>query len=595
MRGKIIGLLESRKFPYVLIFITVLLFSPALFIGWQMDDHFHRLHFAEGELMPDVEHNRWDMFTFMKGEPGHNFAMKDFGTLPWWSTDGIRARFWRPLAVLTHGIDYAFWPQSAWLMHLQSMVWYILIVIGVVFLYRRFMGIGWSAGLAAFFFALDQAHGWPVAWIANRNALLALFFGILTILAHDYWRRSHWKLGVIVAPTLLALSLFSAEAGLATTAYLFAYVIFWERKGLKIGVFSLMPYFLVSIIWLLLYKSQGYGTWGLELYIDPGSEPMKYAVAILKRAPFLFGAQFGFPPAFIYIFLNEKTFLPAWLLAISATVLYFTALFPLIVKDNRARFWFTGMVLSVFPICATFPHERLLLFVGIGAFGLISQFIRLYFENREFFPQGKLWNRFAWLMMIFWIFSKAIASPFFVPISAWIPTTMGLATERINQTMPHDEKLRNQELIMVNAPMTFYMIYFPVLRALNGEPFPKRMRILASDISPMTIERTDEYTLIITPESGFMTAPMDDLFRGKSHHMNIGDVISLTNLTITIEKVRLNGRPAVVSFRFSKPLEDESFCWYGYRDGDYRPFTLPKIHEKITIPRQVFNPLETNF
>jgi len=133
MKEKIKSLLKSNKLPFVLVFISFLLFSPALFIDWQMDDHFHRLHFADGELMPDVKHNPWDMFTFMKGEQEHEFQMMDFGTLPWWTAEGIRARFWRPLTVLTHMLDYQLWPNNPVLMHLHSLLWYMTIVLIICF------------------------------------------------------------------------------------------------------------------------------------------------------------------------------------------------------------------------------------------------------------------------------------------------------------------------------------------------------------------------------------------------------------------------------------------------------------------------------
>ena len=59
--------------------------------------------------------------------------------------------------------------------------------------------------------------------------------------------------------------------------------------------------------------------------------------------------------------------------------LLFAVLSPLLRREPVARFWALGMVLSLIPICATFPMDRLLFFVGLGAAGLLAQFLAVAF------------------------------------------------------------------------------------------------------------------------------------------------------------------------------------------------------------------------
>ena len=87
----------------------------------------------------------------------------------------------------------------------------------------------WVAGLAALMYLLADSSYFPTMWLANRNALTALFFGILTLLLHDRHRTDGGRLSLIGAPACLLLSLLSAEAGIATLAYLFAYEIVLRR------------------------------------------------------------------------------------------------------------------------------------------------------------------------------------------------------------------------------------------------------------------------------------------------------------------------------------------------------------------------------
>ncbi len=51
-------------------------------------------------------------------------------------------------------------------------------------------------------------------------------------------------------------------------------------------------------------------------------------------------------------------------------------LWTLLRRERLARVWFLGMALSVIPLCAAFPMDRLLVFSGIGAFGLMALLLR---------------------------------------------------------------------------------------------------------------------------------------------------------------------------------------------------------------------------
>ena len=61
-------------------------------------------------------------------------------------------------------------------------------------------------------------------------------------------------------------------------------------------------------------------------------------------------------------------------------------LLPLIRKDQVARFWFLGMIFSLVPIAGTMPSNRLLLFVGLGAMGLMAQFLKGLFDSPSILP-----------------------------------------------------------------------------------------------------------------------------------------------------------------------------------------------------------------
>jgi len=43
--------------------------------------------------------------------------------------------------------------------------------------------------------------------------------------------------------------------------------------------------------------------------------------------------------------------------------------------ERLARFWALGMAASIVPVCGAFPMDRLLVFAGVGAFGLTFVFV----------------------------------------------------------------------------------------------------------------------------------------------------------------------------------------------------------------------------
>jgi len=77
-------------------------------------------------------------------------------------------------------------------MHLQSLLWFAGAVVAAAVFYRRLLLPVWVAGLAALLFAIDDAHGMPAVWLANRNASIGVFFGLVALIAHDGWRRDGW-------------------------------------------------------------------------------------------------------------------------------------------------------------------------------------------------------------------------------------------------------------------------------------------------------------------------------------------------------------------------------------------------------------------
>ncbi len=595
--------LQTRYLPWYLAALAMVLSAASLWLGWQFDDEFHRAALTMPELT-SISRTPAELFVFIEGDKVANrWAMK-LGMLPWWSHEGLRLAFFRPLTGLTHWLDYKLWPQFPSLMHLHSLVWFGGVVIVATFFYRRMLGVTWVAGLAALLFAVDDAHGLPAAWIANRNALIGVFFGLLALIAHDRWRRDGWWIGAVLAPLALLLGLLSKESTAAIGAYLLAYALFLDRGTWMTRGCSLIPCALTGLLWWVAYKEYGYGTVGSGWYLDPSADPVQFAEAVTARAPLLLSWQWLIPSDLEWT-LSDTTAHVMRLAAMGGLVLIAVMLAPLLRRDALARFWALGMILSVLPACAVYPMDRLLFFVGIGGMGLLAQFVAAVFQKVNWPSMGALWYLPARALCTFLIVIHLGLAPIAFARTSERFKTNGRFLVRAAASLPSDTTARFQTVVIVNSPTFATYSYSTLMRLMYGDPYLSRTLVLASGSHPIRIHRQDERTLLVRPEGGFLATPcnsqpggelpqvlfdqrsaywtLDQLYRDNSP-MTIGQRISLIGVTVEVTALTDDGRPAEAAFHFLTKLENPLFRWLHWNHDAYAPFNLPAVGETLTLP-----------
>ncbi|UCD27943.1 MAG: hypothetical protein JSV03_12690 [Planctomycetota bacterium] len=581
--------LTHRYLPIFVALLAIVLTLPSLRAGWIGDDDWQRLKIMGSQNFKEFFGSPTDLFCFLDGDPEHIRRGMDIGLAPWWTYENVKGAFWRPVTVLTHRLDYWFWPKSSRLMHLHSILWFGALVMAVAYLYHRLMGITWVAGLAALMWAIDDAHGMPVGFLANRNALLATFFGICALIFHDRWRSpgaESWWAGAVMGPFFLALSLLSAEAGIGICAYLAAHAIFLDRGTWRQRCLVLLPYASVLVAWRLVWTQLGYGTTNLGLYVDPINEPLRFVATLIERAPLYFWGQWAMPIVEIGNLLGPTAKKLLWLVALLFLLLLAAMLIPMLRRDRRARFWAMGMVLSVIPICAVFPADRLLFFVGIGAMALLAQFLNMVFCE----PAGKSSNSLRHVVnrvfACIFILMHLIIAPIILPVRAAYPAGTKDSAEDFFAHVPLDPSIQEQDVVMINPLLPIGAGYLPIIRELNRQPVPRHTRALAPGWFSVNVHRPDKHTLIIRPEHGFIVAPLDDLVRDDRNPMYVGQRVELTGMTVEVTALTDDRRPAEAAFYFDVPLEDPSLLWLQWDDGELIPFTPPSVGETITLRPQ---------
>jgi hypothetical protein len=525
-----------------------------------------------------------ELFAFFNGDPERLQQLKDLGLIPWWTGDGIKGAFWRPLTSLTHWLDYRLWPDTPALMHAQSILWYGLLVLVTALLYRRLAPTAALAGLAALLFACDDTHGTPVGWLANRNALMAATFGVLALIAHDRYRRDRSKLALLGAFVALAAGLLSAEAGIATMAYLASYALFIDRDTWRSRLVSMLPYLAIIVVWRLLWNGLGYGIENIGVYIDPLGEPGRYLGAVKNRAPVLLLAQFLGPPADVTMLLPPAGTRLLWLGAVVFLGLFALLLIPLLRRDHVARFWASGTLASLLPICATYPSDRLLVFSSIGAMGLVAQFLAAALGSAHQHLGSRLRRLGAVVLAFLFILVHAVIAPVALIPRAAYP----MAPKKLTQQMmigPLDAAAEDQDLIVVNPPIAFLAIVSPLIWADQQTPFPKHLRLLTSSLfKPVRVTRSDANTLVVRPHYGYYAWVLDALFRHPQDTFEVGDRVELAGMTVEIRETTSYGRPLEAAFIFPVTLEDPSLRWMQYGPTGFEPFNPPLLDQTVVLP-----------
>ena len=579
--------LSARRATLVSILLGLALAAPSLSTGLVADDHIQLAMMRDPPPIPSLSAHGLDMFSFATGDPAVTRARVNAGVFPWWTDPAVRLAFWRPLAALTHVADQALWPGSPWLMHLHNLLWFGLALLAVAAVYRRFLTPGWVATLALLLYAIDDAHGPAIGWIANRNAMVALALALPALLWHDRWLKDGWRPGAWLGPLCLALGLGAGEAALAVLAYLAAYTLHLDRGRLAARAAHLLPYLVVVVGWRAIYHHLGYGASGSAVYLDPGGDPLTFALAVPRRAPALLAGQLALPWSDLdslwpYLGPHIAPVVLAFVLVVLVALGLW--LWPLWRRDPVLRFFTTGMLLAVLPICATFPADRLLWFVGVGGMAIVA---RLIAE-----PRRSLGRKLAVGALV--AVHVVLAAPL-LALRSRSMTTVALPLERATRTLPMSPDIARKTLVLVNPPSDVFAGYILIMRASRGQQLPARLRWLSAGTSSLEVERLDARTLRLRPADGFVKGLTEQLLRSPKSELPVGTKIALTGMQIEITASLPDGRPAEAVFRFDVPLEDPSLYFAKWGDRGYEPFALPVAGARVTLPacdflKAVFGP-----
>lgn len=568
------------RLSLALIVLGVLLAAPSVTIGLATDDHPHRA-FLLSHLAGEAPGSAWDMF----GAPAtgkledHALAIR-IGALPWWASPNLSMALLRPLAVATHYVDYALWPDSPALMHVHNLAWYAGLLAAVAFLYRRTLSTVAIASLALLLYVVDEAHVESAAWIAGRNTLMTAFFAVLAIASHHQAWATRKARYVWFTPFTLACALLSSEGGVAALLYLLAHALFMDDRPWRQRLLALAPAVGVAVIWRIAYRTLGYGMRGSAVYVDP-SQPQRFLEILPERFALAVRDQFLLPPGW----LAEQPLSDIARLHGLAAVLFLLVAFaalPHLRRSRTLRFYLAGALLSALPISAVGSAPRLLLLTGVGGCAFVSELcVRIYRDMRS--AHGalpfRLTSGVAALGLLVLHVPVALALTFH---GAMAPLRYEHVMASSAQSFPWGPALWGRHLYILNTPNYFVTAAAPHYKQGIG---PVSLHTLSASTRTVHLLRRTEDSFEMWTEGGFLAEPWSTMVRSPSERFHVGYSRHVGPLQVEVVALMQDGRPA--RLRVSGPALGSgayAFIYWSDERQRYEPLKLPTPGRGITLP-----------
>lgn len=574
--------LQGRWSLPLIALLGVMLNMPDLGNRLMGDDFLQWSLLTSGTHAAPPRGSLFGLFDLVEGGATYVQSMKDSGRLLWTAADTLHMSFWRPVSEFSHWLDYQLWPNSPTLMHAHSLLWYGVLVLLLGNFYRLLDHNRTRGSVAIGLYAISGLHFYAIAWLAARNQLISTCFTVAALTCHHLWRTGKgWRYAAL-AWCLTMLGLASAEAAVATLAYLAAYEWAlqadrrWRERAL-----ALLPYLLIVVAWRLFYNHAGYGAMGSGSYIDPGSTPGRFGLAVVLRLPALLLAELTGASAAIPQFFSLSGKVAYAMAATVAAVLMAWVLHSMgLWRHALMRFYGMGTLLALVPICAIESNDRVLINAEIGMNGMLALLVyQLATKGRETTGVRPRLVR-AVAMLIVGI--HALLFPIACTTGAWVTKTLTPVSYMQPLSLPDAAATPDIHMIVVNPPLPGLLYYYPTIRSYAGMHNPTSIQALATGLNQdLSLSVLDEHTIRLSSSKAFQEPLMRDLITSP---FKPGDTVRMGRVHVVVETINEQGAPVSARFHFDQPLHDRIWAFYVWQETGYVPLRLPAIGRTLYLP-----------
>lgn len=541
-----------------------------------------------------------DAFHFFSASRGTTETYREYGNLVWWSSsDGLMNPF-RPMAAMTHWLDFNVLDADPLLLRVHSLVYLLLMWGAAALLYRRFLD-PMIALLGAAFLVFDFSVSMNFEWLAARNSYMAVGWGLLTVFTFSQWRSGAGILRLLCSLLLYVAALLTAEASIAILGYLGAYALTMDKKGWFKGCLAVIPYLLITLIWRVAYSGAGYGADNIGLYADPGRGLLQFLEQLVLVYPCIVASIItGFDGMI-------SPFSPSMQWAVRGVAWATTLLSLYCVKDLLRdkpviRFMLIGSAL------AAIPHASLLsagsrsgTFVAIGFFFVLAVWVNGLWQRRA----ESMALRMLTLLIVTWHLCMPVLLG---SAKNYLSTHQAPAEQTAYSSVVMPLNTEPRSLVTVNHPWSAKLFYLPFEWVNQGLALPLSVNALSPGLSRLEISRISQRSFVVrsfgemavdhevdirtdSPKgqpwvhTAYIYQMLQGLVTSPKQHYEIGMIFLSGNMQVKILALK-NGKPTKVQVDF---VGDESpdhmaWQWFDWQGEEFKSMPVPKIGDSVEIP-----------
>jgi hypothetical protein len=157
--------------------------------------------------------------------------------------------------------------------------------------------------------------------------------------------------------------------------------------------------------------------------------------------------------------------------------------------------------------------------------------------------------------------------------------------------------LENKDVVVINSPSMFMLVYVPFAKAYTHQPLPRTLRTLVPGCTSFEVERTDEKTLVIQPKASNIFAcedfgPVHKFYAVRFSNIFLGELefkkdeqFERSGLVVDILELDAAKLPSRLAFRFNASLDSPTFHWlqFNFQTRAYEPFAIPAVGQRVTV------------
>lgn len=541
-------------------------------------------------------------FHFFSGEKGNLSDMQNYGSLPWWIDQNAQMVMFRPVAAFTHWLDFQLFDKNVILMQLHSLAWFLFLAWSIFRFYKVVLNARYGlVFFASLLYLLDYSLLYSSTWLAARNAHMVVAFACWCLYFHHKFADTEKIHYLCISLLFLTVGLLTAEAGIATSAYLFAYAVTLDKRGWFKGCLTIVPAAVIIVVWRLIYTELGYGSKWIGLYVDPLYSPIAFLESLfLNYGYYAFSQLTGLVLGVKWIFPEGRIYVQIFALLFS--ILCLLIIIKPLKKHAFVRFCLIGSLISLIPFCAhTSNNVRSLFFCSIGFFPIIAYL----FQQLWYSTSSKFSRLFAYFIITSFLVFPVIFKAGLSSLSAL--DDVDSESKKITRKILNGGGDTTENGIVYLTYPNGFAIYLPYRWDWYGLTLPEHIFQLVPGLNGYSLSRVDQRQFVLTSKSQFVLSPeteitndggqkpfVDFLYMYQRMHgmtsrpkanFSEGQVFEFEAYKVTILEADNSGEVSQIQIDFAEKVDVESLNWRYWDWGDKRFVQVPllPVGESLSI------------